>query len=595
MRIKDYKEKCETCNKSLYYNTLGASLCINCTGYNECSNDFYFKNWDIAFENQKKRIQLYEQKIDSKYGKGTTLLYIGINRENFAKEIYDNPYNSLEYVNDWLKHSLFFIVLDSQIDINELSPGNIASNDPNLKMLNDSLDGLVELYKGKFLLNDKYSVWKPYLFQKNICILSPHRTGLYTYFLKKFIDEEGDITLKKFGIASGELFLFRLSQEDEKFRELLTTSSFSKAFKRGLWRFNDFSFSSDEIGYLNLIFDPVTKLLDDFPGDFRTTAFRNKNKLFPEEKALIEYLTNLMSNSKTGLFVFNIYDYGNAYIFGLYSLLIIKNILMSLQSTGQYRQRVGSTIEYATMYMMNGLDVSTTLPNGNKGINVKWPGRKGKELADILLHKREKIIIIELKHWYIVEESEFSEQLNKFKERIDWLKLNHKELGFNDESYDIIPIFYCPFPPYSDSNIDGIKIVNSHIELTEYLLIDKEIEYKQFNIKFLDISFEKNNIPTDIGRGYQLNEYLENNFTFTIPENSKIIVDIGQINKFDWDNSEIVIESIPENGYWIIPVDIPIELTDKVKNLNLEKNDTIVFICLEYKGNAIYLQDIRKK
>lgn len=130
---------------------------------------------------------------------------------------------------------------------------------------------------------------------------------------------------------------------------------------------------------------------------------------------------------------------------------------------GEYYRYIGETVEDIIFSFVSAYSANTDHPlTGKPLLRVPWPGNRGKEIADVMVYDAHYLIVIESKFWETITVKDLELELEKFYDKIEYIKSNLIDFGFSP-TLEVKPIFYVPYPPYNEWN--GIKLIPSLILL----------------------------------------------------------------------------------------------------------------------------------
>jgi len=332
---------------------------------------------------------------------------------------------------------------------------------------------------------------------------------------------------------------------------------------------------------------------------------QKKGILFPKDKIMIKgkeqnYIEKKWISKPNNSSVFpTIIELNNKWFVPstLFSILYeIYNIFSSKNRSlyARYIKALGNILEDRVFHDLHIYNLSFNSPNiPNKELKrFLNPENKSEELFDVgaIDHKFHKFYIVECKNkTRIILRNYDPIKLNDYikQEFIEFRDINLPNIDnlkskWKLESYKTIPMFYNFVPLYGEFEnlqkfqlMDGIHIIQNFAEIGS--IVQKNFRknrasfYEIYNIpkKFLNVitgNSKLNNINYKLSQdvGYLFDDKPE-----------KYLIHTGKIYS-DYKNQAIPDLDVKlDNQYYILSIDIPPELIEKVENLNLRKEDRV--------------------
>jgi hypothetical protein len=322
-----------------------------------------------------------------------------------------------------------------------------------------------------------------------------------------------------------------------------------------------------------------------------TTTFIELKRILVKEHGRdhVEWYFNQLSNHKTT----RIQSLSNSLIlstknsefyvpyFSLSVLIYICSRWDKNPDKGRFLNYIGSLMEDLIFSFMHGYLINTEHPLSHEPLlRVPHPETKD-EIADVMGYNNDRLVVIESKFRETSSITSIEIELQKFSDKINYIQKNLEKFGFKS-NLEVYPIFYTPYPPFSEWN--GIELVPSLVFLGLKFWTffgPKKIELKPRTKEVIEL-LSKIDEPTP----YPLDASI---IDFSFEENKYHIQD-GVIESFTKEEVTMHIDNPIGNSPSVIIVDMMKEIYERLSSQKIGKGDLVKTVLFNLNGTWSMIQ-----
>jgi len=584
----------------------------------------YYNNLKLLINSLNDQIVKIIQQLENPFQ--VFLFYLSI-RENSTLDILSEPetgdylaWVSLSYLIDHCFSAISDFVLEKDIAdrfSEEVESLNMLFYDRILLELIDRTKNVFKSLNELLLLERKWA----FLFQENgiISLVKNERTGLdYTpgNVIKKIESIYEKIIDKKMKQAFDAVNMAKMDWNkwmdhlDTETHDLLYSNHIYRKLRISYpnWKFP--GFASSDITKIEALLK--TLFLTFTNSGMKTICFLlNEKQLTNDDLKLIKLFE---LNSSLNLPVFKpklIYKVGkHRYLCPGYSMRMLQLSLFRLvfeKEKSRQGNIAGLKYEWHIREAMSIFDLQFSHPITGKILIGYRPDIYGKkELADLMCYNSRFLFVIESKYRYFRLLKDLELEFAKFPEKIDFIKTNIEELGF-DKHLQVIPLIVTPNVPYAFyENIpivrhaqDAVAFVGNYVDKfyqVKPLSIDEEPSLKDFSLV--------EGFNATIAKRVDAKDNKEQGFysgSVDLSENLYRIHD-AEIHDIGTDDIDVIalptsrtLMNIPhslEKFRNIITFDVTSEIRGRMIEENVSKGDLVRFLVKNISGGWTQIQAV---